>query len=164
MGKLNATLAIALARHIAEMPRPNFAALGIAEEDWDLATQHIMWKVDERSRVVRTLIGLMYSNTEQLGLPKLQMPAELVANVINAFVSPCNWQAACHWLADEHRAGSAASDIDARNGSTYDAVNPNVLFRFVCEFAQHIDSATIRADFEKVMGLRIKDAERTTKQ
>lgn len=88
-------------------------AMGCTDAEWDLLTGNKVWLGTDRVVVKRQLESLLYSTLDLIGIPHFQIPAEYCASVIAIYVSGCNRPAACHMLANCHK----AEDLGKFDGS-----------------------------------------------
>lgn len=63
---------------------------GLSKEDWDLVTQSEPWNTEQRMRVRSVLAECCQISLTIAGLPANSLPAQFVAAMIAAIVSPCN--------------------------------------------------------------------------
>ena len=66
------------------------AAVGFSAEEWELLTTEELWSSDQRRRVRSILAECVNATLSIAGLPPTPLPAQYVAAVICAVVSPCN--------------------------------------------------------------------------
>ncbi len=77
---------------------------GISEEDWRLLTYTALWTAADRMRIMRVLDATIHGATQLAGLPKIDVPAEVVAAIIATTISPLNWPIAAAWQEGLHPA------------------------------------------------------------
>lgn len=75
-----------------------FRNCGVSADDWKLLVGSRVWTRDERTRVRRVLDSVVYGVMDMSGMARVDVPAEVVASVIAATVSPLNWMPVSAWL------------------------------------------------------------------
>jgi len=67
------------------------ASLGVSQEDMDIFRGHGVWTADLRVRMRRVLDTVVYGVCDLSMLPRVEVPAEMVAAVVACLVAPGNW-------------------------------------------------------------------------
>ncbi|MCA0422510.1 MAG: hypothetical protein LCH61_04155 [Proteobacteria bacterium] len=70
---------------------------GVSQADMDIVKGPALWSVDQRVRLRQTLDTMMYAVTEMVGLPRVDIPAEMFAAIVASLVSPINWAVCASW-------------------------------------------------------------------
>lgn len=71
---------------------------GVSQQDFDQLRGAAIWSADQRTRIRRTLDAVVYSITDMAQLPRVDVPAEMVAAVVAMVISPANWATCASWL------------------------------------------------------------------
>lgn len=152
----------AVLNRIVDFTKPDLEALGITEEQLELTTQEAGWGYEQRNLVTRCLVALLHGTTEQLALPKINLPAEYVAACLVAVVHPANLHAACSWLSSDSRTGAPAQAMASGQdaGPTYENVSASQLMALCCEAMQLDRTTRIRQDMAAKLGIELSLAER----
>lgn len=147
------TLSLATARSvlrgIGDYTSADFDQLGINKEHFDLTCGARPWKRDHIPPVMRTLNALMFGTLEQLGMPKITIPAEYVAAIVATYVAPGNRMIACVWLAQEHRTGVGALELSARGQQSKELApaTADQLFALVVALSDSDETTEARKNF-----------------
>lgn len=67
------------------------ASLGVSQEDMDHFRGPTVWTADIRVRMRRVLDTVVYGVCDMSMLPRVDVPAEMVAAVVACLVEPSNW-------------------------------------------------------------------------
>jgi len=67
------------------------ASLGCSQEDMDHFRGESVWTADLRVRMRRVLDNVVYGVCDLSMLPRVEVPAEMVAAVVACLVKPANW-------------------------------------------------------------------------
>lgn len=159
MPTLHTEAAIGTMKAIADYTSADFSVLGITEDDFQLTYAPAPWKREHRRRVTQTLDALLFGTLDQMGLPRIAVPAEYVAAVIATFVAPCNRMVSCLWLAEQRATGARAMDLAAAGmeGAYVDPVSASQLFALVISLSDTDRSTEVRANFKSRMDKRVAD-------
>jgi len=149
---LNYEAAKAVLAGIANYLDADFDQLGISPIDFKLTYDPVIWRTEQRLRVVRTLEALLYGTTSMLGLSRLQLPAEYIAAIVATFVAPCNRKLACIYLAD---IGTGRRAEDLAQGVSTEQVSPEQLFALVFLLSQNDAGTQARQQFAQRLGLAV---------
>ncbi len=72
--------------------------MAISEEDYMTLKGDVVWLPNDRIRMRGALDAVLHYTTDQMGLPRVDYPAEFVATALAVFVHPVNLATACSWL------------------------------------------------------------------
>lgn len=106
MRTANYATAMAALMIVADSVNPEFSALNITSQDLKVLTDNTPWVAQQKESAIRTVQALTYGISEMQGVSRLTVPAEYMAAVIAVFVKPCNYFAACTWVAERKLVGS----------------------------------------------------------
>lgn len=67
------------------------SSLGVSQEDMDIFRGPLVWTADVRVRMRRVLDAVLYGVCDLSMLPRVDIPAEMVAAVVACLVQPANW-------------------------------------------------------------------------
>jgi len=108
-------------------------SLGCTEKEWTLLVGPIPWKANDRNIVKRLLDQVIYGMMDTMALPRFKVPAEYIAAVITAMVTPCNYFPACSWLENTYKAEDLGNfDGSQLNSGEMEKVSNSRLFALVC--------------------------------
>lgn len=71
---------------------------GVSAMDMDYLRGSGLWAQDMRTKMRTTLDSLIYGTLDIAGLPRVDVPAELVAAIVASVVDPINWMTCAAWL------------------------------------------------------------------
>lgn len=112
---------------LARMPLQSVVeSYGVTEAEWKLLTGELPWIASERHVVRKALDAVCSGSMDAAGLPHFDLPAEYIAGVIVAVVSPTNMMAACRIM--ERTTSAQSIYADGPEGD----VSPKALFALVC--------------------------------
>lgn len=152
MVNLNYEAAKAVITQIANYLEADFDALGVSPDDFKITHQPVLWRAEQRIRVIRTLEALMFGSAGMLGLARLKLPAEFIAAIVATFVAPCNRKLACYYLEDVSTGGRAE---DMAAGITTENVTAAQLFALVILLSQEEAATKARQDFAVRIGFAV---------
>lgn len=155
---LNYEAAKAVMVAIAKYLDADFDQLGITPADFRMTYDEVIWRGEQRIRVIRTLEALLFGTAGMMGIPRGKLPAEFVAGVVTGFVAPCNRRLACYYL-EEIGTGGRAEDMAA--GLSFEPVGADRLFALVVLLSQEEGATKVRQDFATRLGFTVQQA--TTK-
>ena len=142
----------------AEYDTGAMASMGVSKEDWDRLTQKRMWTLQDRVTIQRVLMALRDGLAAAQGFTPFRTPAEYLAALINGFVHPINWRAACSWTAAFPQQPAVDEAAGVVLGSS-EEVTDSQLFA-LCTMA-HTNDEQFVAQFESKVH---KEQERMKKQ
>ena len=126
-GKVSYEMLIGSMRVIADGINMNsLEAQGLSRQEFKFVSSKQPWVGSDRVKVQRILSALLQGTLDVIGLPRMQLPAEYAASVINFFVHPCNYMTACVWC---ERVYSSESILD--NQELKEDYSPDELFALV---------------------------------
>mgnify|MGYP000379810389 CR=1 FL=1 len=126
-----------------------FRGLGITPEEFKLLVGPAQWLGTDRNGVRKSLDACMAGGMDLAGVPRFEMPAEYIAAVIRAFVSPNNIHKACAWMENQRPAEAIAGA-----SSSPETVSPAQLFA-LCNRLIEGDDIAVQQSFEKRVGIAI---------
>ena len=101
---------------------------GIAEADLrTLMSEHVWHSPAIRLRVRQTLESVALGSLDAMGLPRVELPAEIIAQWISVLVSPNNWLAACAFFGRPRTADQIIEQDDLQ----LPGITPQRLFALV---------------------------------
>jgi len=71
---------------------------GIMQEEWETLVQDRAWSKEQKSRCRTTLNQVIYGVMDEMNIPRIQLPAEMLAACIAVFIKPINGVTACCWM------------------------------------------------------------------
>lgn len=110
------------------------------DENKQFLVQDVPWTKFDQGAVQQVISTVVYAAVDQLGLARMQIPAELVAAAIVEFVHPVNWMAAS--------AAMQVSEAASVEKGEYAPCAPSKIFALclkVQESLDEIESAVERA-------------------
>lgn len=160
MVTLSEQTAVALIKNIEHYLPQDFDQLGITEEEFLLLSENRVWSRSYLPRLVRTMNALIFGSLENMTLPKLTVPAEFVACLISAAVSPCNVMAMCVIMSQERGTGAGALELAARaqQSTAIDPTSADQLFALCVILADKERANFARMRLQEHLGIRIEEA------
>jgi hypothetical protein len=108
---------------------------GISQGDLEMIQSDAPWGNMDQRRCRNVLDQLINGTLEVMGLPRLNVPAEMRAAAVAYFVHPANIMAACSWL----EAGGVASEI--AEGGVVENVTASQLYAMVIMLYNDVPAA-----------------------
>jgi hypothetical protein len=132
-------------------------ALGITPEELKTTTGNTMWVGADRHVITKTIQSMIYGSMDLQQLPRFRAPAEYIAAAIIMFTSPCNYFAACSYLAGGTKMDPMAGKKD--EGGSIQPVTSEELFSLVLMCNPHTKQIEqFKAQFTKNCGLALHNA------
>lgn len=73
---------------------------GVSQMQMDYLRGSTMWSSDMRTQMRTTLDTVIYGACDMAGLPRVDVPAEMVAAIVAVTVDPGNWMICASWIAN----------------------------------------------------------------
>jgi len=133
-------------------------AIGINDQEWKQLTGGAPWKGKERPVIERLIKHLIFGMLDLQGLPRFEVPAELIAGIGITFIRANNWWAFASWVGGFADATQLGNYDGSRVGSIegLEKCTPSQIFALMLELNsnEHIDQLTRR--FREKTGMAIE--------
>lgn len=112
MTTVNQDTIVTTARFVASTAGSTLPLLNFTQEKWELLSGGQPWTHETKDSAETYLRAIISGTLSMAGLPKIQIPAEVVATLINMFVHPVNWWCASNFFEKVQTALDMAQEND----------------------------------------------------